>query len=350
MLSKVSVLFGGMSFEHEISIVSAISLKKVLGDNIAHFIFLDGGHHLYLIPADKMQAKIFATGEYKQCKQLEWILGGLCYKGLFGSKRLNNVGVVLSLIHGGDGADGVVSSVLEFYKLPFIAPRVAACTLSFNKILTKNYAVHIGVKTLPYEYYRYGDEVHCSFAYPFIVKPATLGSSIGVSVVEQQSDMEYALDSAFSYDREILIEPFYKSVREYNLAGYKNAQGEMVFSMVEEPKKTELLSFDDKYLDFSRTTQTRQANIDKELESKLQESFRRIYGDIFVGALIRCDFFVIDGEIYLNEINPIPGSMAHYLFENFPSHIQALSQALPRSKPIKITYNYVQKIRAAKGK
>lgn len=350
MLSKVSVLFGGMSFEHEISIVSAISLKKVLGDNIAHFIFLDGGHHLYLIPADKMQAKIFATGEYKQCKQLEWILGGLCYKGLFGSKRLNNVGVVLSLIHGGDGEDGVVSSVLEFYKLPFIAPRVAACTLSFNKILTKNYAVHIGVKTLPYEYYRYGDEVHCSFAYPFIVKPATLGSSIGVSVVEQQSDMEYALDSAFSYDREILIEPFYKSVREYNLAGYKNAQGEMVFSMVEEPKKTELLSFDDKYLDFSRTTQTRQANIDKELESKLQESFRRIYGDIFVGALIRCDFFVIDGEIYLNEINPIPGSMAHYLFENFPSHIQALSQALPRSKPIKITYNYVQKIRAAKGK
>ena len=350
MLSKVSVLFGGTSFEHEISIVSAISLKKVLGDNIAHFIFLDGGHHLYLIPADKMQAKIFATGEYKQCKQLEWILGGLCYKGLFGSKRLNNVGVVLSLIHGGDGEDGVVSSVLEFYKLPFIAPRVAACTLSFNKILTKNYAVHIGVKTLPYEYYRYGDEVHCSFAYPFIVKPATLGSSIGVSVVEQQSDMEYALDSAFSYDREILIEPFYKSVREYNLAGYKNAQGEMVFSMVEEPKKTELLSFDDKYLDFSRTTQTRQANIDKELESKLQESFRRIYGDIFVGALIRCDFFVIDGEIYLNEINPIPGSMAHYLFENFPSHIQALSQALPRSKPIKITYNYVQKIRAAKGK
>ena len=344
------MLFGGMSFEREISIVSAISLKKVLGDNIAHFIFLDGGHHLYLIPADKMQAKIFATGEYKQCKQLEWILGGLCYKGLFGSKRLNNVGVVLSLIHGGDGEDGVVSSVLEFYKLPFIAPRVAACTLSFNKILTKNYAVHIGVKTLPYEYYRYGDEVHCSFAYPFIVKPATLGSSIGVSVVEQQSDMEYALDSAFSYDREILIEPFYKSVREYNLAGYKNAQGEMVFSMVEEPKKTELLSFDDKYLDFSRTTQTRQANIDKELESKLQESFRRIYGDIFVGALIRCDFFVIDGEIYLNEINPIPGSMAHYLFENFPSHIQALSQALPRSKPIKITYNYVQKIRAAKGK
>ncbi|MBR2494658.1 D-alanine--D-alanine ligase [Helicobacter sp.] len=349
-MSKVSVLFGGTSFEHEISIVSAISLKKVLGDNIAHFIFLDGGHHLYLIPADKMQAKIFATGEYKQCKQLEWILGGLCYKGLFGSKRLNNVGVVLSLIHGGDGEDGVVSSVLEFYKLPFIAPRVAACTLSFNKILTKNYAVHIGVKTLPYEYYRYGDEVHCSFAYPFIVKPATLGSSIGVSVVEQQSDVEYALDSAFSYDREILIEPFYKSVREYNLAGYKNAQGEMVFSMVEEPKKTELLSFDDKYLDFSRTTQTRQANIDKELESKLQESFRRIYGDIFVGALIRCDFFVIDGEIYLNEINPIPGSMAHYLFENFPSHIQALSQALPRSKPIKITYNYVQKIRAAKGK
>ena len=349
-MSKVSVLFGGASFEHEISIVSAIGLKKVLGDNIAHFLFLDGWHHLYLIPADKMQAKIFATGEYKQYKQLEWILGGLCYKGLFGSKRLTDVGVVLSLIHGGDGEDGIISSVLEFYKLPFIAPRVAACALSFNKILTKNYAAHIGVKTLPYEHYRYGDDVRCSFVYPFIVKPATLGSSIGVSVVEQQDDMEYALDSAFSYDREILIEPFYKGVREYNLAGYKNAKGELVFSMVEEPKKTELLSFDDKYLDFSRTTQAKQASIDKELESKLQEAFARIYSDMFAGALIRCDFFVIDDEIYLNEINPIPGSMAHYLFEDFASHIQALSQALPKSKPIKITYNYVQKIRAAKGK
>ena len=120
--------------------------------------------------------------------------------------------------------------------------------------------------------------------------------------------------------------------------------------MVEEPKKAELLSFDDKYLDFSRTTQAKQAQIPQELESTLQEAFARIYGDMFAGALIRCDFFVIDDEVYLNEINPIPGSLAHYLFNDFGSHIQALSQALPQSKPIKITYNYVQKIRAAKGK
>lgn len=349
-MSKISVLFGGASFEHEISIVSAISLKKVLGERIGYFFFLDGGHNLYLIPADKMQAKTFATGEYKQCKQLEWILGGVGYRGLFGSKRLSDVGVVLSLIHGGDGEDGIISSVLAFYKIPFIAPRVAACALSFNKILTKNYAAHIGVKTLPYEHYRYGDEVRPSFVYPFIIKPATLGSSIGVSVVERQDDMEYALDCAFGYDREILIEPFYKGVREYNLAGYKNAQGEIVFSMVEEPKKTELLSFDDKYLDFSRTTQATQATISQELESALQDAFARIYGDLFEGALIRCDFFVIDDEIYLNEINPIPGSLAHYLFEDFGQHITALAQALPKSKPINITYNYVQKIRAAKGK
>lgn len=360
-MNKISVLFGGLSFEHEISIVSAISVKKILGAQVMHYIFLDSTHRFYLIPEEKMQAKTFATGEYKQCQQLEPSFGsfalvrggGLTSKlgSLFGGvKLLSDIGVVLSVIHGADGEDGTIASMLEFYKIPFIAPRKEACVLSFNKVLTKIYAQHVGVKTLPYEHYREGDEVRTSFVYPYIIKPATLGSSIGVSVVEKEEDKEYALDSAFGYDREILIEPFYKGVREYNLAGYKNAKGEIVFSMVEEPKKTELLSFDDKYLDFSRTQQANAANISQALESKLQEAFARIYGSRFEGALIRCDFFVIDDEVYLNEINPIPGSMANYLFSDFPSHIDALSRALPRSPLIKVGYQYVQKIHAAKGK
>lgn len=360
-MTKISVLFGGLSFEHEISIVSAISVRKVLGAQVAHYIFLDSAHRFYLIPDEKMQAKTFATGEYKQCKELEPSFGSFALKGgsgilggltsvFGGSKLLSDLGVVLSLVHGADGEDGTIASLLEFYKIPFIAPRKEACALSFNKVLTKIYAQHVGVKTLPYEHYTKGDEVRPSFVYPYIIKPATLGSSIGVSVVECGDDLEYALDSAFSYDNEILIEPFYKGVREYNLAGYKNKQGQMIFSMIEEPKKAELLSFDDKYLDFSRTQQARAAEIPQELESKLKDAFTRIYGSKFAGALIRCDFFVIDDEIYLNEINPIPGSMANYLFQDFPSHITALCQALPRVPTIKVGYHYVQKIRAAKGK
>lgn len=354
MKPHISIIFGGASFEHEISIVSAISLKKILGAQVSHFIFLDHLHRLYLIPADQMQAKTFATGAYKQCKQLEFTLGGFATRGLFGAKILHNLGVLLSLIHGGDGEDGRLSGVLEFYQIPFIAPRITACALSVDKILTKIYAKEKGVKVLPYESFRKDNaenqSVKISFPYPFIIKPAKLGSSIGVSVVEKEVDLEYALDSAFGYDKEILVEPFYKGVKEYNLAGYKNAQGEIVFSMVEEPQKSALLSFDDKYLDFSRTAQVAKADISSELESKLKNAFCAIYSTLFEGALIRCDFFVIDDEVYLNEINPIPGSMANYLFADFASELANLAHALPKPQVIKPSYHYVEKIRQAKGK
>ncbi|OBV29181.1 D-alanine--D-alanine ligase A [Helicobacter sp. CLO-3] len=368
MKPHISIIFGGASFEHEISIVSAISLKKILGAQVSHFIFLDHLHKLYLIPSEQMQAKTFATGAYKQCKQLEFTLGGFAMRGLFGAKILHNLGVLLSLIHGGDGEDGRLSGVLEFYQIPFIAPRITACALSVDKILTKIYAKEKGVKVLPYESFKKGENlanadsgaldsgageyagVKISFPYPFIIKPAKLGSSIGVSVVEKEADLEYALDSAFGYDKEILVEPFYKGVKEYNLAGYKNAQGEIVFSMVEEPQKSALLSFDDKYLDFSRTAQVARADISSELESKLKNAFCAIYGTLFEGALIRCDFFVIDDEVYLNEINPIPGSMANYLFADFAGELANLAHALPKPQVIKPSYHYVEKIRQAKGK
>lgn len=128
------------------------------------------------------------------------------------------------------------------------------------------------------------------------------------------------------------------------------SNGEFRFSLIEEPQKKDLLGFEDKYLDFSRTEQVVRANISPELESKIQEAFKKIYGDVFCGALIRCDFFVIDDCVYLNEINPIPGSFAHYLFEDFMQVIQDLQQSLPRKRPIKVDYKYVLQIQHAKGK
>ena len=71
---------------------------------------------------------------------------------------------------------------------------------------------------------------------------------------------------------------------------------------------------------------------------------------MFEGALIRCDFFVVDGEVLLNEINPIPGSMANYLFEDFPASIKALADSLPNTKRAKVTYDYIHSISQAKGK
>ncbi|MEA3227967.1 MAG: D-alanine--D-alanine ligase, partial [Campylobacterota bacterium] len=171
----------------------------------------------------------------------------------------------------------------------------------------------------------------------------------GVSIVRDESELDYALDSAFEYDNSLIVEPFIEGVKEYNVAGYF-ADGKIHFSIIEEPKKNEFLDFEKKYMDFSRSEQVSKADITPELEAKLKQIFEKVYTNLFEGALIRCDFFVIDGEVFLNEINPIPGSMANYLFEDFSESIKSICRSLPIVKKIKVSYNYIHSISSAKGK
>lgn len=339
---KFGVIFGGYSFEHEISIVSAIALKMALKQKLA-FIFCDKFRNFYLIEPNDMKADFFSSQKYLKSKRLELRNGGFYSTNLF-SKKLE-ISCFINLIHGLDGEDGKIAALLNFYGLDYIGARIEASALSFNKAMCKIYAQNIGVKTLKYEVLRRSQKP--SFAYPFIVKPLRLGSSIGVSVVESAKDLDYALDSAFEYDDEILVEPFIENVREFNLAGCKIG-GKFVFSNVEEPKKDKFLDFKRKYLMF-RTQKSPKADISNEIENALHLAFSKIYGAVFEGALIRCDFFYTNGEIYLNEINPNPGSMAHYLFNDFENLLIKLSQNLPKQPKINIEYKFLNSIKAAKA-
>jgi D-alanine-D-alanine ligase len=343
----VYILFGGSSFEHEISIVSSITLKKVLGKIDLKFVFLDQGREFYLIDSQNMKSTFFSSGGYKKEPKLSMVKGGFTQKGIFGSKFLD-VDTILNLCHGGDGENGVLSSLFEFYELKAISPKREASVISCNKLLTKEYAKELGVKVVDYSHYSLGDSAEVS-NYPVIIKPARLGSSIGVNIVKSADELDYALDSAYEFDNEILIEPFIDGVREYNLAGTK-VDGEFILSTIEEPKKEEFLDFEQKYLDFGRDGKVSAATISSELTHKLQDTFKTIYNHYFEGAIIRCDFFVIDDEVYLNEINPIPGSMANYLFDDFELVIKSLANSLPNQEKIKIDYKYINEIKQAKGK
>jgi len=343
---KIGIVFGGISYEHEISIVSAIAMKDVLKEELV-YIFCDENRDFYHIPTNIIKSKLFSSGEYKKCDLLNLKKGSFVKKGLLSEKSLD-VDVYLNLSHGGDGEDALYSSMFELYNLPYIGPRKGACSVSFNKFLTKGYAYSCGIKTIDYKYYTKGEKVEIE-EFPVIIKPVTLGSSIGVSIVKSNEELEYALDVAFEFDDAVIVESFISGIKEYNLAGCK-INGEYNFSIIEEPQKAEFLDFDKKYLDFARTSTALKADISDELASKIEESFKKIYNTTFEGALIRCDFFVIDDEVYLNEINPVPGSMANYLFEDFNKTLVSLSSSLPKQKSIKITYEYVNKIQSAKGK
>jgi D-alanine-D-alanine ligase len=344
---NIAILFGGSSFEHEISIVSAITMKKVLKKSTLTYIFVSPNREFYLVDTDKINSKLFSSGEYKKGKQLTLKQGGFFADGMFGSKAVVCDGV-LNLIHGRDGEDGKISSMMEFFNIPFISPRMEASALSYNKLYTKFLAESLGVKTVAYEYLSKNDERKITMDYPVIIKPVRLGSSIGVSIVRDASELDYALDVAFEFDTDVIAEPFIEGVKEYNQAGCFTSKWEL--SIVEEPHKEEFLDFEKKYMDFSRDSQVMSADISDELKTKIQESFKKIYEPLFRGSIIRCDFFVVDGEVLLNEINPIPGSMANYLFEDFEGMVERLFKNLPKEQKISVNYDYIHSIQSAKGK
>ncbi|MDF1880283.1 D-alanine--D-alanine ligase [Sulfurimonas sp. MAG313] len=341
---NLAILFGGASYEHEISIVSAITLKDKLSSLNLEFIFLDQDHTFYSIHMDKMDAKTFSTGAYKKFPVLSLEQGGFSQKGFIASKSIR-FDRVLNLIHGADGEDATMASLFEFYNIEYIGPRKDASVMSFDKFMTKAYAYSCSVDTVEYELL--SGQRKSKIAFPFIIKPTRLGSSIGVSIVKSAEGLDYALDVAYEFDERLLIEPFIKDVKEYNVAGTMTKDG-LIMSIIEEPQKEEFLDFDKKYLDFSRSDKVNEADISESLKKELYAAFEKIYIPIFEGALIRCDFFVVDGKVLLNEINPIPGSMGNYLFEDFTSLIKYIK--LPIKKEIKVNYNYLHSIRSAKGK
>ncbi len=343
---KIALLFGANSFEHEISIVSAIALKKVLKDELV-YIFCDYNRDFYLIPTDKITAKRFSSSEYKKDKKIELKKGGFFYKTFMGEKQIE-FDTLVNVIHGKDGEDGTISSLLSFFGISFVGPRTEASVISFNKLLTKLYAKEFGVKVLDFQTLGKNDSRDIKLNYPVIIKPTRLGSSIGISIVKSKEELDYALDVAFEFDTQVVIEPFIKGIKEYNLAGCKSDKYD--FSIIEEPQKEEFLDFDKKYLDFSRTKRVNKAELSKELSEKIKESFMKLYEPLFAGSLIRCDFFVIDGEVYINEINPVPGSLSNYLFDDFEKILTKLSKHLPSTATVPHLYRYIDKINCAKGK
>lgn len=344
---KLTILFGGASFEHEISIVSAITIKEKLSGFNLSFIFCDQDHKFYLIDASKMKANTFSKGEHKKMPQLSITNGSFCQKSMFST--VEHSGTVLNLIHGADGEDGTIASLLDFFSIKYIGPRTDASVFSYDKRYTKWLCDARKIKSVDYEVVSSNEHHNINMQYPIIVKPARLGSSIGVSIVRDEADLDYALDVAFEFDNSVIIEPFIEGVKEYNLAGFMS-KGEVHVSIVEEPQKNEFLDFEKKYMDFSRSEQVLKADIDEALEAKLKNSFIKVYKNLFEGALIRCDFFVVDGEVLLNEINPIPGSMANYLFEDFEASLELLCNSLPTNKRAKVNYEYIHSISQAKGK
>jgi D-alanine-D-alanine ligase len=228
---------------------------------------------------------------------------------------------VYILGHGKNIEDGTLSSYFFIKKIPYLYDDLNNVSLLQDKIKSKMMFQHLKVPTLDYFSLHQGHKISSKsipFAYPLIVKPNTLGSSIGVSQVNDFSSLISALQEIYLYDETCIIEPCVTKKKEYNIAlsGYLD---ELKISHIECVNSfDDVLSFYDKY-DYSSSNKKRIIDplIDEAIKNQMIDDAKKIFNSLNLCGTYRFDFLFdeVNQQLYLNEINVLPGSLAFYLFE-----------------------------------
>ena len=229
-------------------------------------------------------------------------------------ERSYSVDCVLVACHGGAGENGSLSGYFETVGMPYTASEPFGCSLFMDKDFTKDFLSKNRFPVLRAEVVKEGEGCPDALDYPVIVKPARLGSSIGISVAKDEKELKTALDDAFVYDEKVLIEPCLRDFREFNCAAFRRGE-EIVCSEVEEPVfKKEYLDFYDKYTDASEAKRDLPAQIDEKLREEIRKATRRIYSRAELKGIVRVDYLYADKKLFVNEVNAVPGALGLYLF------------------------------------
>ncbi len=319
-MKNILVFFGGESVEHDVSIITGVltvnSVDKEKYNAIAVYADKDGklytGSLLYDIDnyknlnKKKLTRVVLMSGESK--------LYALKKNKL---KELYSVSLAINCMHGERGEDGSLAGLLNCCGISMASPDVLGASISMSKGFTKLFLKGIGVKALPYMMAQSVldvKKVKGKLKFPLIVKPDMLGSSIGISIAKDEVELKVAVLNGLRYGRRVIIEPMLNDFTEINCAVYRKVDKSLVVSECERPvKRNQMLSFKDKYESGERVFP---ADIEVEVSNKIKNITQKVYQALNLEGIIRIDFMIKDGEIYLNEINSVPGSLAYYLFGN----------------------------------
>lgn len=356
----VAVFFGGRSPEHDVSIVTGLQALQAIDqtkyDAFPVYITTEGrwlvGDALRerknYLPDRTMMASlsdvtldICAAGTSGRGRLLER------KTGLFGGRKVIEFDVALPAFHGLIGEDGNLQGVFETAKIPYTGMRTMASSLTMDKGAAKLLMQSIGIPTLPFVVLpRPDDGYHISpqncasllsvFQFPVCVKPCHLGSSIGVAKCNTPEEVSACLPAIFKYDTSAIVEPFVENLVEYNVSVSRMGAGDAIAtSALERPKNNaELLDFKQKYLSGGNDKSggkmggkssegmlslTRELNppLDPVMEQNIREWSARFYAAVSGTGAPRIDFIgnAQSGEIWMNEVNPCPGSFGYFLWE-----------------------------------
>ncbi len=346
---RIGMIFGGRSVEHEVSVLTAhqaiaalpadrytvvpIYISKAgqwfTGDALLHLENFRDLEKLLKIA----EPVIFSTdatqpGLIRQqaSERRGWFSGR---NAPFESIPID---IAFPLIHGSHGEDGTLQGLLEMADLPYVGSPVLASAVGMDKIFTKMLLRSAVVPVID-DYYlsrarweaapdTIVAEVESRFSYPMFVKPVTLGSSIGVSRVEDAAALRFALDVAAIYDNRLMIEPALLDIIEINCSVLGDGSDARA-STCEQPVTTAMLSYEDKYLSGNKSQGMKSARriipapIEPQLTEAIQATALHTFAAINAAGVARIDFLVRPTEenFFVNEINTTPGSLSFYLWE-----------------------------------
>ena len=333
-MRKVLVVFGGKSCENEISVLTGVFVLNLLGREKYRvypvYIHTDGA---WYYSESFYGLEPFKRGDFSNCTRV-FLQGGYLYehkenKGRGKTKRIAKLDCALNCCHGGLGEGGGISAICGLNGIPLASPDMLPSSVFLDKGATKIVAAGLGVPTLDYlrvsekDYRKRGKfllkTVATRLKYPVIVKPARLGSSIGICLAKTEEELETAIDAAFTLDDKVVIEKYLADKKDVNCAAYA-MNGEIFVSEAEVASETSgVYSFQEKYLKPRGTAKGERSvktlgEVDEEVAKKIKAYTKTVYKKMDVRGVIRIDYLVSGKEVYLSEVNTVPGSLAYYLF------------------------------------
>ncbi|MBO5288711.1 MAG: D-alanine--D-alanine ligase [Spirochaetales bacterium] len=331
-MKKIGIIYGGKSVEHEVSIITGLQVYENLDKSkyTPELIYIDKDGDWFFGEKKLKDLKIYKNWTKKCAKQFQPSLNKKDKKNI-----LNSLDAVIIACHGNYGEDGKLQSFLEFLDIPYTSSGVVGSASGMDKIVMKSIFSGIDLPVLPYIWFTRHDwiensdevikKVRYTLDYPVFVKPANLGSSIGISMVNDEKDLINAIDVASKYDYRIIVEKGVANSVEINCSAIMK-DNEVLTSVLEEPVRWEkFLSFDDKYINANSKTKGMgsmgrkiPAEVTKEQKEHIENYTKQIYKTMDCCGVVRVDYLMDESRehVYVNEINTIPGSFSFYLWEH----------------------------------
>ncbi len=345
-MKKIAVIFGSRSAEHDISIITAISAVikplEATGNYKVEPIYIDKSGRWFWDEKLK-DISLYQSGEINDfCDkapqvQLQFGEGLTLVKSsqFAGRKKYQKIDIVFPATHGTYGEDGSLMGLLEMANVPYVGCGLEASAIAMDKVTSKLLAEAHKVLTptmqffTAREYAQHHDtwlkEIQKKLSYPLFVKPSSLGSSIGISRVENERELINAIEVALRYDDKVLVEEAVQNLVEVTLPIVGNADESLTLGSVEQPlsKEDGVFDFDTKYLNQGKSGKKMGAKTGAQGYSKIpavlpekliasaQEVGVTVYRALGCEGIARIDMLVDTkaGIVYFNEINPLPGSL-----------------------------------------